>query len=265
MTPTRLALLVPLLALSACPMAGNYHSARTLEKGTSAVGMTFSITQYETDVDNDGMTEKFAWPNFIPELTYHVGITDDVEVGGRVALGSMGMEADVKWRFYHNDKLHVAIAPAIGYQAFVFLQGGLLRLPGVLTYDLNEHFALNLAVFGSSTHFSSTNDVEGAAAFDGTLVATGAAFGVEIRGETLMIRPALEFTRFVADFDGETFEPFNTVNILVHIAFIGGREKKQLNRMERKLDRVIDNQEGGQGGPPETDDSDYVPEGEPMR
>src|ERR1044072_9003404 len=111
---------------SGCLMAGNYHTARTLEKGTSSFGLTFSATKYSFDyetTDSAGNPQKetisFAIPNLLPELTYHIGISDNAEAGGRLALGSLGGEFDIKYRFLHNDKLHLAVAPAISYQAFI--------------------------------------------------------------------------------------------------------------------------------------------------
>ena len=79
---------------------------------------------------------------------------------------------------------------------------------------------------------------------------------MELRGEVFAIRPSVEWTRWQFDFsESDEFERFNTVNVLVHLSFVSGREKKQLNRMERKMDRILENQ--GDQTPPETDDSDY--------
>lgn len=241
-------------ATSGCLMAGNYHSARTLEKGESAFGMTWGLTQY-TFKDSEGQDRNFVLPILIPELTYHIGFSDDVELGGRMAPGSLALEADLKWRFYHDDKLHLAVAPSLGYQALGSIQGLLTRLPGILTYDLADNFAVNLALFGSVNSYSSTDTGGDFEAFHGELAGTGGSFGLELRGETFAIRPAIEVTRFVAS-SQDNFEAFNIVNVLVHLSWIGGREKKQLNRMERKLDRVLE-QQGGTAQPPVTNDSDY--------
>jgi hypothetical protein len=271
-----LALLGLAVLPTGCLMAGNYQSARTLEKGTSATGLTFSFTKYTftehtTDAMGNPTTKSVSatWPNFIPEVAYHIGVTDDVTVGGRVALGSGGIEGDVLWRFFHNDKLHLAIDPAVGYQALFLIEGETFRLPAILTYDLNDYLSINLAAFGGITHFkdvnassTSSSNTE-AGAFAGSLVSMGGSVGFELRGEVLAIRPAIEVQRWQANLGGETFDPFTTVNVMVHVAWIGGREKKQLNRMERKLDRVLDNQ-GDKGAKP-NDDSDYKPQGEPIK
>jgi hypothetical protein len=248
--PRNVRLLLPLVGLaflaSGCLMAGTYHSARTLGKGESSLGTNFSFTTYEyryTDSDGVRRTGRFSLPNLIPELTYHIGITDDVEAGGRIALGSLGVEGDVKWRFHRSEKLHLAIAPALGYQPIGLVRGTTLRIPGILTYDLADNFSVNAAIFWATSHFEPIVETEGLGVFDGTLGAAGAAFGVELRGEVLAIRPMLEFTRYVARFGGDSFDGFSTVNLMIHIARIGGREKKQLDRIEQKIDRM-----GGDGG-----------------
>jgi len=238
----------PLLSIAAasasgCLMAGNYHSAKTLEKGTSEFGLTFSTSRYESRDPETGKVTAAVLPNLIPELTYHIGVTDDVEVGGRVAIASLGIEGDVKVRIVRADQLHLAIAPAVAYQALVLYEGGTLRLPGILTYELADNLDLNLAAFGSTSRYRRVSNSSGSDFdyYDGALVATGAAIGFDLHTETFSIRPALEFTRYVANFDqpeGTEFHQFNAVNLLVHLGFIGGKEKKQLDRIEHKLDQL---------------------------
>jgi hypothetical protein len=234
----RALLLGGLIGSSGCLMAGNYHSARTLEKGESQVGLTFSATRYE-NVDSEGKTEEIVLPALVPELTYHIGMADNLEVGGRIALGALGMEGDVKYRFFRSDKLHLAMAPAISYQGFFFVEGVGVRLPGILTYELEDNVDLTMAAFAGIVNYSSTDN--DASLFDGTLVNTGAAIGFDLHGETFTIRPALEVSRYVANLnsdDGSLDSHFNTVNLLVHLAWTRGKEKKQLDRIERKIDAL---------------------------
>lgn len=229
-----------------CLMAGNYHSAKTLEKGESQFGVTFSTTRYDhrqTDSSGNTTTDSIVIPNLIPEFVYHIGVAENFEVGGRASLGALGLEGDVKYRFFQSDKLHLAIAPAINYQAFVVLQGVGFRLPGILTYQLADNIDFTAAVFGSTTRYSTVGDSSSSDfdTFRGTLISTGGALGFDLHGATFSIRPAVEFTRYVANLSSDTgssSEGFNTVNVLVHLAWTGGREKKQLDRMERKLDNL---------------------------
>lgn len=257
-----LPLLAATLLSNGCLMAGNYHSAKTLEKGTSSFGMTFSMTTYEFEDPGDGSTRRFTLPNLIPEIAYHVGITDDVEAGGRVALGSLGLEADLKYRFLHSDKLHLAVAPAIGYQAFVVIQGTSLKLPVLLTHELSDNFAFNAGLFWLTTRYSEVdNSDEEFEQFRGTLGATGLSLSFDLAIETFVIRPGVEFTQYLNDFEDDgDFQKFSTVNVMVHIAWIGGKEKKQLNRIERKIDSIR-----GPDAPPIEDDSPYRPGEEPIK
>lgn len=232
-----LACLVGSLSLisTGCLLSGNYHSAKPIGKGESAFGMNFSATSYEVD------DSRIAVPNLIPELTYHIGMSDDLEVGGRVAIGALAIEGDAKFRFYKSDNLHLAIAPALAYQSLLVIEGLTLRMPVIATVDVAPNFGFTVAGFGSTTRYSEVNADDSDSdfgPFSGSWVSTGVALGVELRGETFEIRPSLEFTRFAYRYDDSNsdVDGFNTVNLLVHIAFIGGREKKQLNRIEQKLD-----------------------------
>jgi hypothetical protein len=152
----RVIAMAALVMSSGCLLAGNYHSARTLEKGTSSVGLNFSTTTYSLD-EADGTTDRVTIPNLVPELTYHVGIEDDLEVGGRVALGALALEADVKYRFFQSpdETLHLAIAPAAFVQSFIIINGVGGRVPIVGTADLSDNISFTAAAFGSVTSYSS--------------------------------------------------------------------------------------------------------------
>ena len=84
--------------------------------------MTFSSTSYQP-VDGDP-SDAVTVPGLIPELTYHIGVTEDVEFGGRVALGFGYGELDLKYRFHDSDGLHLAVAPALGQAAIAATSPG---------------------------------------------------------------------------------------------------------------------------------------------
>jgi hypothetical protein len=235
-----------LVLTTGCLMAGNYHTAKTLDKGSSQFGLTFSATRFQrtvTDSNGKQSTDSIAIPNLLPELTYHIGLGPDSEAGGRVSLGALGAEFDVKYRFLHEGNLHLAIAPAVSYQAFVIIEGVGGRLPAILTYELADNLDLNLAAFASLSSWTAITGGDTGSDFDrfnGKLTSTGGAIGFDLHGEVMSIRPAVEVTRYVAEFgNNNAFEPFTTVNFLVHIAWTGGRTKRQLDRIENKLDRAL--------------------------
>ena len=135
-----------------------------------------------------------------------------------------------------------ALAPALGYLAFVIVEGVSLRLPVILTYELGDNLDFNAAAFASTTKYSTTSDTSSDfKLFSGTLLSSGGAVGFDLHGETFSIRPAVEFTRYFYNFSSgssSTSDSFNTVNIMVHLAWTLGKEKQQLNRIEDKLDRL---------------------------
>lgn len=242
------------LGSTGCLLAGNYHSAKTLGKGESSFGATFSATTYEIVIDETtGDVGRFTLPSLLPELTFHVGLQDNLEIGGRVGLMQLAMEGDIKYRFLRSDKLHLAIAPSIGVQSMIVISGLTLKLPVIATYELSDNVAFTASAFGSSTNYSDVdpNDPDagedGLGAFQGSLAATGASFSLEFSGNSFAIRPGVEYANYVASFDGDNFEPFSTVSIFVHLQFMFGKTKKQLDRIENKLDMMMNN--GGPGTP----------------
>jgi hypothetical protein len=228
------------LIVAGCLPVSNYHSARTLGAGESDFGVTFSSTSYQSASSDSNAT--VVVPGLIPELTYHVGITDDVQFGGRVALGFLYGELDLKYRFLHTPELHLAVAPAIGQVAAVGTLTS-LRLPLLATYDVNERFSLGGSVSGSSWVVSSLpTSSDTAGPFDAGerfLTMVGGSLGFEVRGETAYIRPSFEMNTLTYRPDGAA-RRIKTGALVLHVGRIGGREKKQLDRIEEKLDQVLE-------------------------
>ncbi len=221
---------------SGCITSGNYHSAKVLEPGESSFGVTASVFSVGTP---DG--GRIALPNLIPEITYHVGVADNLEIGGRVALGSLALGLDAKYRFYQSDSLHLAVAPGLDYQAAFVVQGITAKLPVVATFDLSPNFGVNIAPIGTFTRYSETDADFGD--LGGSLFGIGGALSFDIRGETFVLRPGVEYTRYTARIDSDSIDDFDAVDVFsffIHGSFIRGREKQQLNRIENKLDRVLD-------------------------
>jgi hypothetical protein len=236
-----------------CLMAGNYHSAKTLSKGTSRFGATVSVTNYEAKDEETGDIDRITLPSLVPEFTYHIGVADNVEVGGRAALGSLAIEGDVKVRFLQSDKLHLAVAPAIGYQALVFASGVSGRFPLILTYELADSIDFTIAGFGGLSRYTPSDEDLDTSLFNGTGVVAGGAVGFDIHTETFHIRPAVEaaYWSFSYEIDGMSERSdFNTLSVLVHIAWVGGTEKKQLNRIEQKIDNLSTPPPPSPGAPP---------------
>lgn len=227
--------------LNGCLMAGNYHSAKTLEPGESSFGMTFSLNQLSVS------DEEYTIPNVIPEFAFHVGVAENWEVGGRVALGSLGIEMDTKYRFFQKGGLHLALAPAVAYQAILTIRGVSARIPVILSYDFTDNFGFNAAALGGFTSFDTDEDSddpddEYVGYFNGQTFSYGISLGPEIRGTVFFVRPAVEIIRYETRLaeDEEGGDPFTSVNALVHFGWVFGREKQQLDRIEQKLDQSLE-------------------------
>lgn len=228
-----------------CLPVGNYHTARTLGEGESALGITFSATTYTvTKFDSDTgevESDSLTLPGVIPEVSYHIGITDDFEFGGRVAAGLLYAELDGKYRFLHSEGLHLAVAPAVG-QAFAFV-GTLttVRLPVLLTYEFHPRIALNAGANATLWYVSSIDDGDDLpfTSDDGSLTTAGFSLGLEISGDTAFVRPSIEISRAFYG-AGQREDPLQIAAVVLHFGTITGRELKRLDEMDRKLDEIND-------------------------
>lgn len=242
-------------------MLGNTSTARTLEKGTGEVGLTFGSTTYQfetTTVDDPDTVENEGgkkanlnvnYPVILPEIPFGVAITDNVQFGGRFAPQSLGFELNTKVRFLHADRLHMAVMPSVNYQSWLLVQGTGARLPLLVTYDVTDIFAFTTSVHGAYTDWSfSDEDFEpddeddaNTLIWNGGLASFGMGVGLDIHTDSFFVRPAFEFNRYQSnlnkDFE-ETFEPFNSYAFMLNIGFVIGKTKKQLDRMEQKIDRL---------------------------
>ena len=260
-----LAFSVAVFTSGCCLMLGNSQVAKTVEKGTAELGLTFGSTSYQieqakgfvddpdTPEDETEETEAvtYSYPVILPEIPFGVAVTDDVMIGGRIAPQSLGLEANVKWRFLHADNLHMAVIPSVHWQSWLLVSGSGFRLPLLVTYDVNDNFSFTTSVHGSYTSWDFNDDDfdpddadeedEGQLVWNGGLAAFGMGAGVSIHGETFFFRPTFEFNRYQSNLDDEfedSFEPFNSFGVMITVGFVIGRTKKQLNRIEEKIDRL---------------------------
>ena len=245
-----------------CLMLGNTSTARTLEKGTGEIGLTFGTTSYQfesivtpDDPATPGVDEEekenltVSYPVVLPEIPFGIAITDDVQFGGRFAPQSLGFELNTKWRFLHADRLHMAVMPSVNYQSWLILQGTGARLPLLVTYDITDIFSFTTSVHGSYTDWSFSDedfdpdneDQEGTLVWNGALIAFGMGVCLDLHTDSFFVRPAFEFNRYQSNLNDEfedSFEPFNSYAFMINVGFVIGRTKKQLDRMEQKIDRL---------------------------
>ena len=207
----RLGLLALLLGSAACQTPAIVRTARTLPEGEGDVSLAVNVTRISVDeteaeqaagVDVD---TSFTYPNLVPDLLYNYGITDDFEFGGRLSLASGMLEANVKYRYLQSDdgKLHMAVAPAVGYRALFLVSGVSLTLPLLFTYDLTPAISVSGGPLASYNFYTVDDDFatenEDDVNLDGDLLFLGGGIGIEFRTRNgFHFMPGIEFQRSVS-------------------------------------------------------------------
>lgn len=260
-------------------MLGNTTTARTLEKGTGEIGLTFGTTSYQfeaivvaddpaTTTVNEEEKENLtvSYPVILPEIPFGVAVTDDVQVGGRFAPQSLGFELNTKWRFLHANQLHMAVMPSVNYQSWLILQGTGARLPMLVTYDIADIFSFTTSVHVAYTDWNFSDedfdpeddDQEGTLVWNGGLASFGGGICLDIHTDSFFVRPAFEVNRYQSNLNSEfedSFEPFNSYGFMVNVGFVIGKTKKQLDRMEQKIDRLSPQPAPAPPAPPQGSES----------
>src|SRR5262245_25102222 len=98
-----LVLAAPLLV--ACQAPALVRSARTLPEGGHDLSLSVTLTRVSlrpVQVEGSAIPlADFNLPNPIPDVLYDYGLTDDVQLGGRLSLGSGLIEARSMFRVVH--------------------------------------------------------------------------------------------------------------------------------------------------------------------
>jgi hypothetical protein len=239
---------------SGCWSNGIYRTARTLEPGEVDVelavsGVHFAVEKVtaeaeaagsSTSTTQDGKdTDEYSQnlPNLVPELGLHVGVFNDFEFGGRVALGSMMLELDAKYRIIgnRNSAFHLALQPAFGYRTLFLAKGYSFQAPLIATYEFTENVAVNLAGYGGyqsySTNWDLLNDYLGASS-----VTLGGSLGLKFSVDDFYFMPAVDLAQ--TQFELDTTDPDTGVDIhsdvTVNTIIVGLNLGFVLNRDEPK-------------------------------
>jgi hypothetical protein len=240
-------LLAAALLSTGCLTTGMYRTAHVLPQDEGDFTMSFNVVRatVEEPAGEPGVgSETFTYPNVVPEISYHYGMAENVEVGGRLALGAGMIEVDTKWRFLHTPGLHLAVQPAVGYRGLGFFEGFHGSLPLILTRDLRPRMSLNASVFGSYTHFTATDSFDdGDIDLVGDTVFVGGALGVQFRSRgSFHFMPAIEVQRSVYR-GGDLLDAPDVTAVIFGVSVGWGADERarkmdeQLDRIERKLDR----------------------------
>lgn len=206
--------------LSGCLLGGSGLSARPIGQGAAAVGATLSLTGYDY-VDNNGSLEQVRLVNPIPELSLRRGISQQLDIGGRLALGQLALAVDARYRFWRRQTVHLAVAPMMSIQNLRVMNGIRLQVPLVVTVELSDRLALNSSIFALGSRYT-TLDPDDAGSefgvFQGGQLALGGGLSADIQASSrLLVRPGIEVTRYSLGSDEQGFAPFTTVHVFVHV------------------------------------------------
>lgn len=194
-----------LSASLACQSPALVRTARTLPEGSSDLSFSLNLTRVElgrVDVEGVGVpVQDFNLPNPIPDVLYDHGLTDDVELGGRVSLGSGLFEVHTTWRFLQaaSGTLHMAAAPALGYRVLGLVNGPVATLPLIVTYDLSPGMSLSGGPVVSFASYSVPGSFDfGDLDLSGDTLYAGGGLGIELRPTAgIHLMPAIEVQRSV--------------------------------------------------------------------
>jgi hypothetical protein len=189
-----------------CQAPAIVRTARTLPEGASDISASLNLTRLsleETRVEGVSIPiRNFNLPNPLPDLLFNHGVTDDFELGVRLSLGSGLLEANAKYRFFQapDAGVHLALAPAVGYRVLGLVNGPVLTLPFLATWELSPEWALS---GGPLVSYASYRVPAGLSPDDadigGNTLYAGGALGLEIRpGLGLHVLPSLEVQRSLA-------------------------------------------------------------------
>jgi hypothetical protein len=192
-----------LLVSAGCQSPAFLGTARTLPAGANDITLSINLTRVslaESEVEGVPLPARgYTLPNAVPELLYAHGVTDDFELGARLAFGSGLFELHAKYRLLaaFDRTLHVALAPAVGYRALALVNGPVLTLPAIVTFDLNPHVSLSGGPVLSYASYTMPRGLDVADLdLHGTTVYAGAGVGVELRPAFgIHVMPSVELQR----------------------------------------------------------------------
>ena len=189
-----------------CQSPALVRTARTLPQGGHDLSFSVNLSRVSIrEVELEGTRiplQDFNLPNPVPDILYDYGITDDVELGGRISFGSGLIEAHTTLRFVEaaTGTLHMAVAPAVGYRALALVNGPVLSLPLIVTYDLNSGMSITGGPVVSYASYSVPETLRfGDLDLSGDTLYAGGGLGLELRPALgIHLMPAIEVQRSVS-------------------------------------------------------------------
>ena len=240
-------------ASTACLPLGVYGEARTLKEDQTEVSLAWNATKWTTpaveevtdaegEVIQPAQDESEVWlPNLLPEVGFGIGITDDLTLGGRAALGSMYFELNGKYRFLDADAFQMAAGLQLGGRTFLGLQGANVTVPLWMSYDVSPKMTVTLSPYVQYSNIStvdsgSDDDLN---SISGESLYAGGSVSILFKGRTLHFGPTFEYQHSVKTFvDGDSMDTPDFMMVGLILGFPMGEELESLDRIEDKLNSL---------------------------
>lgn len=241
---------------SGCFSTSNYHTAETLPKGNTSLGFGWGVTSIESvsTTDADGNKEEAdtsgvpSIPNIIPDVILRFGVTDNLEAGAKFFL--VGAQADLKWRFFNNDFLHLAVDPTVTYaRPFLVLEETSFALPVMATARISKMFAVYASAKAFASRWSlpaSGEDADEANSglSDLGLFGIGATVGLSIDFKRFWIRPEFNYVDYVIGVDDSVEEVgFSYSSFGLGLGFNFGGDEKRMDDLEERMKKLESKEE----------------------
>lgn len=196
-----------LLCVAGCQSPGLGRSARSLPAGASEWALSFNFTHVSANAPGvPSAVERvaaaaFNYPNPIPEISYRHGLNARFELGGRISPGSGLLELQTKFQYLEldQDRFCAALGPAFGYRTLGIVNGPVLTVPALFSYELSPTWELSGGVLASYAAYRVPRDLQfDQADLSGNTLYVGAGAGLELRAGRFHVMPALEVQRSVS-------------------------------------------------------------------
>lgn len=246
-----LVLLMASALLTGCFSTAQYHTAETLKENETSLGFGWGVTKLESvsATNADGKKEEAdlsdvpSIPNIIPDVVLRFGLQDDLELGAKLFL--VGGQADLKWRFYQNGGLSLALDPTVGYaRPFLVLEELSFALPLMATFRISKRFAVYASAKFFISDWSFPADGDGAdeansVLNDLLLGGFGGTVGVSIDFKNFWIRPEVNFVNFLIGPE-DTLEEISFVYTSFGLAFgfNFGTDEERIKSLEDRMDKM---------------------------
>jgi hypothetical protein len=164
-----------------------------------------------------------------------VGVKENLEIGAMFVPMMFGFEGSVKYRFFNENGNHLAVVPYGAFYLFKNYTGGSQM---VYTKEFSGGLSLNVAGFGSYTYLDNTSYLSSEVIPSSRYLTVGGVAGPQFSMDAVFFTPSVEYNIFIPLDEEASFNNMQTFRFSIAVGFYIGKSKKQLDRIENKIDGI---------------------------